>query len=244
MSSEMWKATLSNAPRMARSWLKARADVVAVDCFKADLKTFEHGEGMCVLARIQTADADKVKKASGHDAVMTDLVGEGRRAHRVVHFPRDTSLDSALKQSSRIACAIGVIITKGGFAVRVPPEEHKAVSTLLLGSEITEALEGNVYEVSGCPLSWNEQAVEEVLQKLGWKGSVVKPGRVQAGRRTWLVRAKEEPIRQRFQHAEGMCLVKLAEKRPAAEPLSRQRWVGTAKGQRKDSACPLNIFHL
>ena len=109
-------------------------------------------------------------------------------------------LDGALRKTSWLADrAFGVVTTRLGLAVRVATPDLEEVVRLVQPENYNKFL-GELWDVSGLPPSWGPDAVTDFLA--GWKVSPLKTFR-QGYRRTWVVRAMEQPMSTKLQHDFG-----------------------------------------
>ena len=88
---------------------------------------------------------------------------------------------------------------------------------------------GELWDVSGLPLSWGPEAVTVFLA--GWKVSPVRTFR-QGCRRTWVVRALEPPMSAKLQHEFGLAVMKRSTAQKARTSPEIQKWM-PASEQRK-----------
>ena len=186
-----WEAA-ELAPRTAaRRWLQHRA---GVEVFDVRPPTRVAGrEELQVVAQIASSTYDRALRASGMDGVMTRpfyTTEKEKTQFRPVPLPLDFTLEGALRKTSWLAeRAFGVVTTRLGLAVRVRTADFEEVMRLVQPENYTKFL-GELWDVSGLPLSWGPEAVTDFLA--GWKVSPVRTFR-QGYRRTWVVRALEHP---------------------------------------------------
>ena len=146
------------------------------------------------MAQVASSSYEGALRASGTDGVMTRPFytrEEEKTLFRSVLLPLDFSLDGALRKTSWLADRVfGVVTARFGLAVRVKTPDFEEV-VRLVQPDYNKFL-GELWDVSGLPLSWGPAAVTDFLA--GWKVIPVKTFR-QGYRRTWVVRAMEQPIR-------------------------------------------------
>ena len=225
-----WEAA-ELAPRTAaRRWLQHRA---GVEVFDVRPPTRVAGrEELQVVAQIASSTYDRALRASGMDGVMTRpfyTTEKEKTQFRPVPLPLDFTLEGALRKTSWLAeRAFGVVTTRLGLAVRVRTADFEEVMRLVQPENYTKFL-GELWDVSGLPLSWGPEAVTDFLA--GWKVSPVRTFR-QGYRRTWVVRALEPPMSAKLQHEFGLAVIKRSTAQKARTSPEIQKWM-PASEQRK-----------
>ena len=112
--------------------------------------------------------------------------------------------DAALRIAATIGQkSWGIVPTRKGWAVRVLAEDQEAVQKELNPTFVT----GDMYSVSGLPLSWHEENVRNFLGD--WDAKPVKSFRT-GFRSTWLVRASVPPKAATLKNVDPMGLNVLA----------------------------------
>ena len=131
----------------------------------------------------------------------------------------DFSLEGALRKTSWLTDrAFGVVTTRLGLAVRVRTPHIEQVVKLVQSHNM---FLGKLWDVSGLPPSWRPDAVTDFLA--GWKVSPVKTCR-QDHRRTWVVRAMEQPMTAKLQHKFGLAVIKRTVMQKARQNQEIQKW--------------------
>ena len=141
MIEHAWDSAKSNPLMAARTWLKSRARVDALDVFKADLRRTQSGhETLQVLARIPHSLISKAKSFSGSHGVLCCAIRseEVQKQIRTVWLPTDTDLTAAQRQCKQME-NLGLFANERGFGVRVKAEKIEVALTRLLGSDGSKA---------------------------------------------------------------------------------------------------------
>ena len=118
------------------------------------------------------------------------------------------------------ARAFGVVYTRRGWAIRVLSSEYIALVKELLPDE-AEKLTHQYFELSGVPSNYSKAAVQALIA--GWTGAApVRPlPFVNNSFQSWIVRAPDAPIRNRFLAAFGTLTIEVPKERKSgpAQPV-------------------------
>ena len=155
---------------------------------------------------------------------------------RSVPLPLNFSLEGALRKTSWLAeRAFGVVTTRLGLAVRVKTTDFEEVVKLVQPEKYTKFL-GELWDVSGLPVSWSPDAVTDFLT--GWKVCPVKTFR-KGYRRTLVVRALEQPMSTELQHEFGLAVIKRTAMQKARPNPEIQKWVPASDQKKTGRRCSL-----
>ena len=163
-------------------------------------------------------------KVSGKDGVFTKqffTTDEERAEYKIIPLDEATSLESALFKANFLGeRAHGVVPTRKGLAIRVLASDYPDAIRQIRPEDAQRFL-GKTWEVSGLPLGMGKEALEAFLQP--WQVSPLytfKSGM----RRTWGVRAVENPSVTKVQHDGGLAVVQEAPPRQAQAEIKVERW--------------------
>ena len=114
-----------------------------------------------VVAQVTSSSYENVLRASGEDGVMTRLfytTEVEQTLFRSVPLPVDFSFERALRMAAWFADrACGVVTTRIGLVVRVFTADFEEIVKLAQPENNIKFL-GEVWNVSGLPLSWRSDA--------------------------------------------------------------------------------------
>ena len=133
---------------------------------------------------------------------------------------------------------MGLVANARGLGIRVAAEDFEECGTMILGEQETHKLVGDLWELSGVPLGWDQDAVAQVLLDANWAANVVTHF-VRGRSRTWILRfAKDQqPDRNLLQAEEEGCLMSIQKVRAPVPKQPTNSW--TWKGQTGTSANPV-----
>ena len=234
-SKETWDASVELPKAAARKWLKARADTEMMD---AGAASFSNGQ-LRVVCRVPCGRRLSCLRASGLDGVFVNpfwTAESDREEFGVAPLPKDMALESACRQSVFFEQSAGVVVTRAGFGLRVPPAARDDVIRQIHKEDASRFL-GEKFEASGLPLSMGPAGVKELLSP--WEARPLATFR-RGLRRTWIVRACSEPVTTVLQHDFGVAVVNKAEERPPQQQPQRPRmkWAPAKGAPRPDPSWP------
>ena len=132
---------------------------------------------------------------------------EGKTLFGSVRLPLDFSLDGALRKTAWLADrAYRVVSIRMGLAVRVLAADFEEIIKQMRPDNYCKFLV-DLWDVSGLPALPGPDAVTYFFA--GWKVTPLKTFR-QGYRRTWVVRAAEQPLSTKLQHDFGLAVIKRA----------------------------------
>ena len=183
-------------------------------------------EELQFLALIASSTCEGALRASGMDSVMTRpfyTTEEEKTLFRSAPLPLDFSLEGTLRKTAWLA---GSCVWCGDDALG--PSVVRVNRSRLRGSCETRAarklqqVPGRVVGHVWLPLSWGSDAVTDFLA--GWKMIPVKTFR-QGYRRTWIVRATDQPMSTKLQHEFGLAVIKRTVMQKARQDQVIQKWM-------------------
>ena len=223
-----WEAATGNPNPAALGWLKQRAGIVAIDCFRPT-KFVTHGglHVLQIMARIPKEHLAIGLCQSGEDGVFCREIFTSeadKEKQQIVWLDPDCSLEAALRQSKRVEGSVGLIANDRGLGVRVVKEQDKNAVATLQGNAAAQVLDHSLFEASGVPVWWTQDTLEECLMEWGWEAKGVSRGYVKNGRRVWILKAKDSPSGAYMQTNEGLVAVQSAKKLTPRGPVATNRW--------------------
>ena len=165
-----------------------------------------------------------VLKVSGKEGVFTRqffTTDEERAKFNIIPLEETTPLESALIKANFLGeRAHGVVPTRKGLGIRALASDYlEAVRQIR--PEDAHRYQGKTWEVSGLPLGMGKEALECFLHPLRVSPLYTfKSGM----RRTWRVRAVENPMVTKVQHDGGLAVVQEASVRQAHTGIEVERW--------------------
>ena len=215
---QAWTAALAKPKEAAHRWLTANASANAIDMQRPQ----QVNGAIQVIVRVSKAKLSAILCASGKNGVFVRLFFDGpgdRDLHKVVPLDIGCNLQEACRKAAQLGeVAAGVCRTRKGLGVRVSAGHH-ATALKQLRPQDHETLTGNLWEVTGLPLSMGEDALGKFLGD--WQAIPVRTYR-QGYTRTWVVRSSVDPARTKIQHDFGLALVRAATSKP--KPVEKKTW--------------------
>ena len=231
-----WEAA-ELAPRVAaRRRLQHRAGVEVLDVRPPT--RIAGREELQVVAQIASSTCDGALRASGTDGRDDPAIvhERGGKNPLQVPLPLDFSMEGALRKTSWLADrAFGVVTTRLGLVVRVKATDFEEVAELAQPENYKFL--GELWDVSGLTLSWGPDAVTDFLA--GWKVIPVKTFR-QGHRRTWIVRATDQPMSTKLQHEFGLAVIKRTVMLKTRQNQEIQKWMPASEQKKtgRDAVFP------
>lgn len=203
-SSETWKKALASPKSLVDHWLKTVAKIEKV----GRIQEPRLSDGfLSVVVAVPADCVNAVLKASGELGVLSrpfwDTEVQPESFGKVV-LDLKHDREAALRISGTVEKkAWGIVSTRKGWAIRVLAADQTA-----LQEQLNPAFEtGNMYSVSGLPLSWHEENVQSFLGE--WSAKPIRSFRV-GFRATWLVKASSAPTSETLTNADPLGLHVLA----------------------------------
>ena len=88
---------------------------------------------------------------------------EQKRAQCKIIWLSDSCSAEALRQAGRLDESIGFVANARGLGIRVAAEDFEECGMTILGEQETHKLVGDLWELSGAPMSWDHNSVAQVL---------------------------------------------------------------------------------
>ena len=249
-NAETWGHAVKNAQELTKQWLKLRAQVEFLDV-RPPTRIAGANDGLQVVVFVPASAWIQILRASGLDGIFVRQFMEtdqDRSVYRAVPMPVEATLGTSLGQAKFLADkAFGVVPYGSGFGIRVKSCDFEEILALLQPDK-RHQFSGKTCEISGLPLAMGKESLQEFFGD--WKLHPLHTFR-QGFRRTWIVRATEQPTETTVYHEFGLAVIKEAAPRrsnasterfhaPRAErsaPFIREResnypkaWAGIAKG--------------
>ena len=213
---DLWQSFRSSPKAIADRWLKNTAGLS--ECGRIQGPRLVE-DTLSIVVEVPPAMVEKVLCASAEQGVFSREFLDENQTSKTRIVPVDLRHDrmAALRVAQSLqGKAFGVVPTKKGWGIRVPADSFDAVLAEV-NPDARESLVGDLYTVSGLPLSWNRDNVKAFLGS--WSATPVgRPMRV-GFRQTFTVRAKQPPPTTTLRNPDPLglnvlALISLKEHRP------------------------------
>ena len=236
MDQEKWSSFEKSPTASFVQWLSNICGVKHLDVFRTTMISGPDGsKGIRALARLSANATETSLAKSGMNSVFARPIfisDEDRTRHRIVWL-KDGCLDEALRQAARMNMSLGLVANARGLGIRVPAESFEECASFVFGEDVAQKLTGDLWELTGVPMSWDQDNVAQVMLDLNWAANVVRP--VRRGKtRTWIVRfAKDQqPSKNLLQCADEGALIRVQKATPPTRkaPSLSWNWKGKSSG--------------
>ena len=239
MDQKNWSLFQTNPTASFMKWLTETCSIKPLDVFRPTMIAGPDGSrGIRVLVRMSTNALQTVLTNSGKNSVFSRplFIAESDRAMYKIVWLKDSCLEEALRQAARMRTSVGLVANAKGLGIRVPADSFEECATFALGDEAAQKLTGDLWELTGTPLSWDQDAVAQVLLDQNWAATIVRPFR-RGSTRTWIVRfAKDQvPSSNLLQADEEGHLIRVQKATPSVPKAPAKSWtwkrpaVGTSR---------------
>ena len=217
---EAWESALKNAQDLTKKWLKLRAKVEFWDV-RPPTRIAVASDTLQVIVFVPVSARTALFRASGLDCIFVCQFidsDQDRAIYKAVPMSVDATLSTCIGQAQFLGeNAFGVVSYGAGFGIQVKSLDFDEILSLLKPQK-REQFICKTWEISGLPVAMGKGSLQAFLGE--WKVHPLHTFR-QGFRRTWIVRAAQQPLETVIYNDFGLAVIKEASPRRSHPNMER-----------------------